>query len=397
MSKIPELTGIEINMDEKVSSEIESNFRIEKILGLGGSGTVFKAKVLNDIPQLSLKSDTDIALKLCNNMLTYEGCILLKDEAEYTNTFSILNNKNICYNYPVIYGYFHRCLFFTIDEVKQILKFIKDNNIKKGIDAFILYSTTPKDTDLNDIDSTILEYICNIYDSNTDLLLKAREELPKTDNILGLYYLSKRGKDHINHEYKEKNEILKWDNQTELYDYLELQEEVECDMFLIMQYLQGKTLLEIRQLNSNFKFSNSIFFEYMYSTIVRLFYIKKNQVDIQTSNSMITTTNIPRIYHYKQKYYIIRGDMFYWIDIADLTDVLKVVKSDFKYQDFYTEEQAKLLNKMFESKDIIQIELFLEKLFNWILDKIPVMNEESISKYIIVNYNYRFIETSKIL
>ena len=104
--EIPEITDGDINIDEKISKEIETNFKIEKLLGLGGSGTVFKAKVMNDMK--NLRSNTDVAIKLCNSMLTYSGCILLKDEAEYTNTFSVLNYKKLCYNYPIIYGFYHR-------------------------------------------------------------------------------------------------------------------------------------------------------------------------------------------------------------------------------------------------------------------------------------------------
>jgi serine/threonine protein kinase len=381
-SDIPELEDKDINIDDKVSKEIECNFKIEKLLGLGGSGTVFKAKVINDTK--NLKSETTVALKLCNSMLTYYGCILLKDEAEYTNTFSVLNYKNICYNYPIIYGFYHRCLFFTNTQLEEIFEYMENNGINKGKDCFLLYCTTPKYIDINEIDDSIVNYVFKNFD--TDLLLKSREILPKTENILGLYYLSKRDQTDID-----------WGNNSELYDYLELQQDLKCDMFLLMQYLNGKTLLEIKQINNNFKFTDNLFFEYMYSTIVRVFYIKKNQVDIQESNAMIVNTNVPRIYHYEDKYYIIKGDIFYWIDIANLNDVHQVVKSEFKYQNFYTPNQILLLNHLFNDKEEISVKFFINKLFKWISDKVPVMNEEDISKYIVFNYNYRYIDPSKIL
>jgi hypothetical protein len=379
---IPELQDKDINIDEKVSKEIESNFKIEKLLGLGGSGTVFKAKVINDTK--NLKSDTSVAIKLCNSMLTYHGCILLKDEAGYTNTFSVLNYKNICYNYPIIYGFYHRCLFFTNNELEEIFEYMEDNGINKGKDSFLLYCTTPKYIDINEIDDTIVNYVFKNFD--TDLLLKSREILPKTENILGLYYLSKRDQMDID-----------WENNSELYDYLELQQDLKCDMFLVMQYLNGKTLLEIKQINKNFKFTDNLFFEYMYSTMVRLFYVKKNQIDIQESNAMIVNTNVPRIYQYEDKYYIVKGDIFYWIDIADLNEVHHVVKSEFKYQNFYTQNQIQFLNDLFNDQKEINPKSFLNKLFKWISDKVPVMNEEELSKYIIFNYNYRYIDPSKIL
>jgi len=382
LNDIPELKDIEINIDEKVSKEVECNFRIEKLLGLGGSGTVFKAKIMNDIE--NLRSNTDVAIKLCNSMLTYSGCILLKDEAEYTNTFSVLNYKNICYNYPIIYGFFHRCLFFTCNELKMILEYMEENGIENGKDSFLLYCTTPKHIDLNKIDDTIIKYVSENFD--IDLLLRSREILPKTENIIGLYYLSKREKENIN-----------WETNYELHDYLELQQDLNCDMFLVMQYLNGKTLLEIKQINNRFKFNDNLFFEYMYSTIVRLFFIKKTQVDIQESNAMIVTTNVPRIYHYGDRYYLIRGDIFYWIDIANLNNVDVVVKSDFRYQNFYTTSQNELLNELFKDNDEINTLIFLDKLFRWVSDKVPIMNHDEISKYIIVNYNYRYINPSRIL
>jgi hypothetical protein len=257
---------------------------------------------------------------------------------------------------------------------------MEENNIDNGKDAFLLYCTTPKHININNIDQTIITYVSENF--NTDLLLKSREVLPKTENILGLYYLSKREQKNIN-----------WEDNTELYDYLDLQQDLKCDMFLIMQYLNGKTLLEIKILNSGFKFTDNLFFEYMYSTIVRLFYIKKNQVDIQESNAMVVNTSIPRIYCYNNMYYLIRGDMFYWIDIANLNDVYTIIKSDFRYQNFYTQNHIKLLNDLFENKEELNIKFFLKKLFMWISDKVPIMNEEELSKYIIVNYNYRYINT----
>ena len=288
---IPEIKDTEINIDLGVSKEIESNFRIEKMIGIGGSGTVFKAKAINNFG--SIRSNMDVALKLCNSLISYRGCMLLKDETEYSNIFSVLNYKNICYNYPVIYGFFHRCLFFTPKELEEIFEYMNINNIKKGRDSFILYCTTPKHIDINKIDDTIISYVSENFD--TDLLLKSREILPKSENILGLYLLSKRIEENID-----------WSTNQELYDYLELQQEYKCDMFLIMQYLNGKTLLEVKQINNEFKFTDNLFFEYMYSTIVRLFYIKKNQVDIQESNSMIVKSDIHRIYDYNNRYYIIR-------------------------------------------------------------------------------------------
>ena len=379
---IPEIKDTEINIDLGVSKEIESNFRIEKMIGIGGSGTVFKAKAINNFG--SIRSNMDVALKLCNSLISYRGCMLLKDETEYSNIFSVLNYKNICYNYPVIYGFFHRCLFFTPKELEEIFEYMNINNIKKGRDSFILYCTTPKHIDINKIDDTIISYVSENFD--TDLLLKSREILPKSENILGLYLLSKRIEENID-----------WSTNQELYDYLELQQEYKCDMFLIMQYLNGKTLLEVKQINNEFKFTDNLFFEYMYSTIVRLFYIKKNQVDIQESNSMIVKTDIHRIYDYNNRYYIIRGNIFYWIDIANLNDVRAVVKSEFKFQNFFTTKQKNLLNEMFSNEEDIKVRLFLDKLFNWISDKVPVMNGEEISKYIVANYNYRFIDPSKIL
>jgi hypothetical protein len=112
---------------------------------------------------------------------------------------------------------------------------------------------------------------------------------------------------------------------------------------------------------------------------------------------MIVNTNVPRIYYYNNRYYLIKGNIFYWIDIADLNDVHVVIKSEFRYQNFYTKRQSILLNEMFSNNDKINIREFLDKLFNWISDKVPVLNEEEKSKYIVANYNYRLIDVSKIL
>ncbi len=375
-----------VHIDEKMSSEVEENFMIEKRIGTGGTGIVFKAKVVNNVPELNLYSGMNIALKICKPFMGIEACELFKTEVDATSKFLKLNYDKLCYNYQAVYGYFYKCLFFSNKDVNIILDYIKKNNVNTGVDAFILYCSIPDHINMTDIDSTIVSYVLKTFDP--EFLVESRKKLPKTNNIKGLYELSRLD----NKELKEND----WDDINEIYDHLDMRKDMTCDMFIIYQYLEGKTLRVLKyEEDTNYRFTDSIFFEFLYSTAISICKVKKQQIDIQPTNQMIVKTKIPRIYKYNNLYYLITGDMFFWIDIQDLNDInfSEMTKSSFKLGNFYTEEQKKVIDNIFEERHTT-LEKFFNVLFDWIRVKknIVMMNRDMFLDYIIVNYNYRLVD-----
>lgn len=380
-SEIPEIKSKSVYIDESKSLNIDSNFLIEDYIGFGGSSYVFKSKVLNKDEDLNFYPGMDIVIKLCKPILTMSGCRLFRDEAKYTNVFSSLNYKKLCYNYPIIYGFFHRCIFFSYEDLIKIVEYVETNNIDKGVDAFIIYSCCPK---YIDIGSDIVDYVLKKFD--TKLLNEAKEELPKTDNIYGLYLISKTSNESDDDKKQD------WDKNKELFDYLDLGQDLKCDMFLLLQYLNGKNIMEITSKNPHFKFSDNMFFESFYSMLCSISILNFVQIDIQVTNAMIVNTTIPRIYFYKDSYYLITGDMFYWIDFSDLNFINSLKKSSFnKYNTYFTQEQKELLNRIFDGKDKVSSEDILDSLFSWLSKKVIVMNKNEADRYMVINYNHRLV------
>jgi hypothetical protein len=381
-SEIPEIGSKSVYIDDSKSMNIENNFLIEDYIGFGGSSYVFKSKVLNKDDKLNFYPGMDIVIKLCKPILSMKGCRLFKDEAQYTNVFSSLNYKKLCYNYPVIYGFFHRCIFFSYEDLNKILEYINKSGINEGVDAFIIYSCCPKHIELS---SDIIDYVLKKFD--IELLIDARNTLPKTNNIYGLYLISK-----TSNENKESDEKEDWNNNKELYDYLDLGTDLKCDIFLLLQYLNGKNIMEITSKNPSFKFTDNMFFESFYSMLCSISILNVVQIDIQVTNAMIIETSIPRIYFYKDSYYLVTGDMFYWIDFSDLNFIDSLKKSSFnKYNVYFTKEQKELLNRIFDGRDNVSSEHILDSLFGWLSRRVGVMDKNEADRYMSINYNHRLV------
>jgi hypothetical protein len=353
------------------------SFYIDKLLGIGGGSFVFKSNITEKNDNMGLYYGMDIAIKLCNPLLTHEGCKLLEDEVTYTKIFNKMNEKNVCYNYPLCYGFFHSCLFFTSEETDFIMKYIEENKIVKGVDAFIIYCASPKNTSIK---KEIIGCLLNHYPSS--FLIKSREIFPKTNNPLGIYLLSKRIQVYVD-----------WDNNDNLYEYLDLQRDIDCDMFILLEYLEGDTLLEL----IDFKFTDSIFFEFIYSIICSIKILNLMQVDIQQSNAMIVKNKEPRIYCYKENYYLITGDMFYWIDFQGLNTILFISKSSIKFMNRFTEDQKMLIDMIFKETEYPNINYFLDMLFGWISNRVQVMKKEEADHYMTIHYDYKLINTTQLI
>lgn len=392
MSYISDITIHTLNIDKDATEELETGFYIDKFIGAGGGGTVFRAKVVEKNEKLSLHTGMDVAIKLCNPDLTYAGCEQMKEETVNTSIFSSLRYRKLCYNYPISYGFFHRCIFFNKESVNFIINYIKDNNILDGRDAFIIYCSTPPNID---IDKNIIDFLLNKYEDNSEFLTKSREVFPKTENSYGLYLLSKRREKEID-----------WSSNEVLYDYLDYLQDLKCDMFLLLQYLKGNDLSELRQRfeldidsrSRKFKLTDTVFFELIYSTICSISVLNIVPRDVQESNAMIIEADNPRIYLYKDIYYIVEGDMFYWIDFQVINREMLISKHLIYFKNLFTPDQKSLVDLMFSESDYPNVEYVLDLLFRWLYNKTTViLTKRDAQKYMVINYNYKLVKVDNLL
>ena len=191
-----------------------------------------------------------------------------------------------------------------------------------------------------------------------------------------------------------------WKTNQESYDYLFSLPDLEgCDMFILLQYLKGYTLTDIKKNDKSFEFTDNLFFESVYSTISSVFFIHNIHTDRQSENVMVVNTLNPRIYLYKNNYYIVEGDTFYWIDINRLSSnygINTLSKYDIKFFYCFTKEQQQLINQIF-SEENPSSEKILDLLFGWLSTKVLVLNQEQVTRYMVINYNYRLCMADKLL
>lgn len=365
---------IEINRDvddvyDVISEKIDQPIHLIECIGKGGSSIVYKASY----------GDMLVAIKLCD--FDKYACLAFKDEVKNAYEFLQLNQLKRCYNYPMMYGYFHSCLFFEWNELKEIVDYINENDdeIMQKKDAFILYCTTPSHVDLPD---DLKKYVARHF--SIDFILKSVEKMPKSKNSIGL----------INYLMgcEEDWRWEKWENSRKIYDYLfdlEMNETI-CSVFVMQQFLQGKTLDTYKN-----KLTDMIFFEYVYSMLISVLVLGKTLDDVHADNMMIVGCNVLRLYFYNLKYYAISGDMFYHIDLAVTNDRYqsrKVNKSTFSViSNLFTNEQKEWIDTYATglASDV------LSYLFEW-LDKrgIRGMNEEEAKICMIESHNYKQIDAN---
>jgi hypothetical protein len=121
------------------------------------------------------------------------------------------------------------------------------------------------------------------------------------------------------------------------------------------------------------------------------------QVDIQQSNAMIVRNKEPRIYCYKENYYLITGDMFYWIDFQGLNTVLFISKSSIKFMNRFTEDQKILIDMIFKETQYPNIYYFLDMLFDWLSKRVQVMKKEEADHYMTIHYDYKLINVTQLI
>lgn len=369
-----------------------SNFYIDSFIGKGGSSLVFKAKVMKDEEELYINQD--VVVKLCDSpLITGEFCISsFLNEYTNINLFSYLNKNNICYNYPLVYGYFHECLFFSFSQIEEIISYVllEENKEKIGEskDAFIIYCLARDKTKLP---NSLLSFIK--HNIQPEFLFKSDQKLPKC-NINGLLGISLRSNVDENKENKDNEEI--WEGLNELYDYILTEKEVGCSIFLLLQYIEGNSLNKF----VNFYFSDVLFFEYMYSIFCSISTLKNIQGDIHDDNVMISPnkTELLRIYSYRNKYYIVDDSfLFYWIDFNVIVEKhdKNLIKSDFtKLFSHCTPSQKDFINNFFSEKEEEKNKKFLEKLFEFSFSGKRKYDEKSLYSHIVGKNHRIFIVES---
>lgn len=376
MNEIPDFISnelmkniIEINRDVEdidhiISQKLDYPIHLTDFVGKGGTSVVYKATYKDKI----------VAIKLCD--LDKWSCLAFKDEVKNAYDFLQLNQLKKCYNYPIIYGYFHACLFFEWIELQEIFAYMSTHQEKIGEqkDAFILYCTTPSHIELSD---ELKTYVANHFDA--DFIIESVKKLPKSKNSIGLInYLNRYN--------------INWENNKSLYSYLfdlEMNETV-CSVFVMQQFLDGKTLDKYHN-----KLTDMLFFEYIYSKLMSIHILGKILDDVHVDNMMIVDCNVLRMYFYNQKYYPILGNMFYHIDLTSINDRYqsrKVNKSTFNIiSEFFTSQQKEWIDVHANglAADV------LSHLFEWIEERgIKGMNEKDAKIYMIKLRNYKIIDAN---
>ena len=375
MNKIPRLKDNPIreyiiNHPEEIYEEFKDSIEIVKYIGRGGSGIVFLGKVSKNHKKLSLYVDDKVVIKICDPDITLYGCLEMKKEVINTYIFEKLNTMQVCYNFPIVYGYFHNCLFFGKSDKQKIITFI-NSNIKKGQrkDALLLYAITPPDIILP---KSIVSYVKDNFQES--VITEAENIIPKTYNVVGLL------------------EYSNWEKSDNIFDYLDAEIDLDCSIFILFQYLPGLNLLELTLKYDGYKLSNSLFFECIYSTLSSIHFLNKIHGDTHLDNMMIVDTSVSRLYKYRDSYYVINnGSMFYWIDFAVLKDAIIPVKSYFMIcWSVYSQEQREWLYRTFLNNTLNSKEILVE-LFNWISEKEQMNSLDEID----LTSNHLIIETNK--
>ena len=357
-----------------ITIELKDDLLIKKLIGKGGGSYVFKGNITSN--ELNIKEE-DVAIKLCDSMLGQLGCQEMRNEAYNTYLFSTLTSNNYCYNFPKIYGYFNKCLFFSEEEFEIIDNYITLKN--KPNDALLLYLTTPKNSKLP---SELLKYISENY--SDQYLLYGLNHLPKTKNWKGLLDLSMNS-----------NSKITWETNVEAYDYLELELDLSCSIFLLLQYLEGYNLLE----NQKNNFSDDMFFEAIFSILMSIKHLNIIALDCHLDNCMIKKDNPKRIYSYNDSFFVIEDEAVFWIDFAKVSDTiatnkkspqssLLINKSMFMcLSSKFSQEQQVVINNFFQD-NVTNIDQMIDILVLWFLTKTKTYTLEEINKIKVLNRNF---------
>jgi hypothetical protein len=369
MNEIPDFVSDSLNKhiitlnsqsDELIAEEVDDDIELHEIIGSGGSAAVYKA--------YSKHLDSEVAVKLCDPGLEMVTCASFKDEVKNAYSFLLLNESRKCYNYPIFYGYYHTCLFFSPDQTRIILEYI-DRELGNGYneykDRFIIYCITPRHISLP---PSLLQSLTENLPS--EMLLKGINTLPKTKNSTALLNFSN----------------LK---RMGVYEYLSAElENLNCSIFIMQQYLIGKTTFK----NLREPLKDTLFFEYIYSNLIPIIEFGKVYADSHGENVMIVPCNVIRVYKHKEMYYIIPGDMLYRVDAQSLSDVNpdRVEINSFGLLSIFTLSQKKWMDGIRRMNALI----VLDQLFQWASEnRIEVMDKEHAELFMTVNRNYKLVVT----
>ncbi len=381
MNTIPDFTSdflmkniISLNTesDELLSEEMDQSIQLLDCVGKGGSSIVYKA--------YHSLIETEVVVKLCEPFDKWM-CMEFKTEAKNAYDFLLLNEQKKCYNYPITYGYYHTCLFFTPTESQEILSYLSNHSEEIGSkkDAFLVYCTTPSDIVLP---QKLIDYVS--FSFNPQFIVESTQFLPKCRNMKALLQYASGCK---------KLSTISWETSDAVYNYLKDEtEQVVCSVFLMQQYLEGVSLDQYQMEHQTL--SDSLFFEFVYSKLVSIALLGKLYGDVHLDNVMAVKSNVPRVYLHKGDHYVIPGEMIYHIDSAIIDDKYsskKVGKHLFTIANsIFTNEQKEWIDTYVKG-DAVDV---LDQLFIWMkkYKKCLVLDEEDSNIYFVRTRNYKLVD-----
>jgi hypothetical protein len=240
-----------------------------KVIGTGGSAYIIESIVNYD----DLVRGQHVVLKHCIGYLTKMACDLFINEANILKDLKEnLIKKNICNNFPVYYSYFTGCLFGSVNTLRDILS--HGDNIS---DALFYYSNKPE------LGFDLYQLLRNKYSADYLINIRDKLKIQNFDVIESLYPL--------NSSTYESSDII---------DFLSDELDVECSPNIVMSKINGYDLNSL----SNFKFTDGLLFEIIYTNACLIKFNGKIFRDNNLSNIMIETYPYPKIYKVKDLYYM---------------------------------------------------------------------------------------------
>ena len=299
----------------------------KRIIDTGGSSYIIESEINYNFGEL--KKGEKVILKHCIAFMTKAGCDLFSLEANYLNKIKKnLVEKKICNNFPIYFDYYLGCLFNELEKLKEIFQI--DNEINDELFYF---------SNLEILDIDFYLELRNKY--TIDYLESIKSKLKiKNFNI-------------INSLFPYKNLVF---GQKNIYEFLEEEYNIGCSPNIIMSKILGTNLNKM----NNFKISDGMLFDLIYSNICLALYFGEIFADDNLSNIMIEDEPKNRIYKINDEYYFFKDQRLLLIDVQVTNKFINIHQLYGKIWGRITSSQKDFLNMFSKYFDIISIikELF---------------------------------------
>lgn len=311
---------IEIHSTDNDCQLFNNLFTFTTLIGRGGGSYVFGCNVNYTEPKFHLEKDQKIVLKLCDPILDVVGCDQMISEANNLRKISILNAKNICYNFPSFYIYGKCCLFIDTDEGDKTKPPDQCALEKRDYYGYIIvpdilyYYANSEIPDLH-IDRLTEQY-------GFSCLINARTQL-KVNNFSLLESM---------YPFSENSYI-----SNKIHEFLIDNIGIGCPNYIVMSQIPGKNLAQfISNASDPHIIDYSLFFEMIYANACTIKHYNFILADQHDDNIMIADVKIPRVYKLGNVYIMFNTpNMLFYID-TQATKTFEYTNNPIKLTQLYT-------------------------------------------------------------